>query len=324
MRLTVKLRLAWQTMPGGGKWLTTAVLALATFFLVVSGSLAWQLQQEQGEPCEIRGSLAETAALSAEQLTALYQREGVQAVTWAGEAELTLSFGEYQATVMACGVEASWLRGDWQQGQAYADQTAMPYVVLNAAAVQSFRNEKKAVLEQPETVSWCEAEMVVKHENGGSPLRICGVLEDGEEEARAYLSTEQLQNLMAAAGQEGVPDMLWLRLENVSYREVVCRELQTLGISAESGEDRETRWQILEERRNLYLLMGILAAACGCLVHFNQEKNRSIKQPQIVYACRQNGYPMCFLPMLARWHFVLVCLIGVLVGGVAGIFYLWG
>ena len=66
--------------------------------------------------------------------------------------EEKLLFGDYQASVTFVGVEASYPEGEWLSGEIYPESTAMPYLVLNEAAVKAFTNEKCRISRKP--VKW--------------------------------------------------------------------------------------------------------------------------------------------------------------------------
>ena len=228
-------------------------------------------------------------------------------------------YGEYQASVTLWGLDSGCLSGTWLQGGAYPESSAMAYLVLNQAALKAFQDERQIPLEAPEAVDWQEAAVSLGSGagggmsgsgtsgsgaaggSGGTPVRVCGVLEDGLEEPRAYLSGEQARELLAAQGSPETQPVLWLRLENAGVRGTVVQELAALGLSAEGEDAREADWAVREERRNLYLGAGAAILLCGLLVFGYQERLEREREALAWAALERAGYP-------ARWLRQAVCL----------------
>ena len=78
--------------------------------------------------------------------------------------EEKLLFGDYQASVTFVGVEASYPEGEWLSGEIYQESTAMPYLVLNEAAVKAFTNEKKQNLQEAGEVDWDSQSLILEGE----------------------------------------------------------------------------------------------------------------------------------------------------------------
>ena len=379
-RLSVRLSLGLRTLRRTAVLLPLLLLAAGTAQLFRAGQLQGELAREQGEPCELTGTVSSAAggnqgeaaggasglelgaedgdasssesgaeggaaggpgSLSGGTLQAVQALPGVEAASLLWQLSGNLVYGDYQAQVSLWGMDGACLSGTWLQGGVYPESSAMAYLVLNRAALDAFRNERQIPLEAPEAVDWLRAE--VEFSGGaapsgagtagesaslsggiyseaalsGTPVRVCGVLEDGLEEPRAYLSGEQARSLQGAQGGAESPQTLWLRLTDAGARGPVVRELAALGISAEGEDAREADWDAREERRNLYLGAGAAILLCGFLVFGYQERLERRRETSAYHALEQQGLPQWRLRTVARTRWILLVAAGGALGAAA-------
>ncbi len=337
-RFSVRLFLAFRGMRRWSLALPLALLAAGTVLLARGGQLQAGLAREKGEPCELTAELS--GSLSEEAFQTAQGLPGVEAASLLWQLPGTLVYGEYQASVTLWGLDSGCLSGSWLQGGAYPESSAMAYLVLNQAALKAFQDERQLPLEAPEAVDWQAAALALGSGagggmsgsgtsgsgtsgsgaaggSGGTPVRVCGVLEDGLEEPRAYLSGEQARELLAAQGSPETQPVLWLRLENAGVRGQAAEGLAVLGLSAEGEDAREADWAVREERRNLYLGAGAAILLCGLLVFGYQERLEREKEALAWAALERAGDPARWLRQAAccRWGLLLAA--GAALGGAA-------
>lgn len=323
VRIENALLLARKTMPGAGKYLTLLLAALS-FFLLFSGlRIGRSIRAEQALPCEITAA-AEQTGISSSMLSLAGQIPGVEAVSLTDTMEAALRYEDYQAAVLLRSLDSAVLEGEWLCGSAYPDETAMPYLVLNEAALSAFRNAKKAKLEAPEQLAWTELELTLQSGNDHETvLRVSGVLHDGAEDARAYLSTAQLRKLKSEAGMETAEGQLWLRIANAGARADVVHALSDLSLTADENDDRQEEWNRQEERRNLYLGTGaaVLLAAGGMMAA--QEKYRRARLHSACELLDMEGIPDPGLRRIARLRWGILTFASLLLGAAGAVIYQW-
>lgn len=177
-----------------------------------------------------------------------------------------LTCRDYSTAITLYGVADEYLEGEWLWGTAFPESSAMPYLVLNEAAVLALRTEKMLPLEDAVSLDWSR-ESVYLSEPKETAVRICGLLLDGEQEPRAYLSMEQVKILRSENGGESPLKTLWIRLKNSGCREDVRTALAALGWEAFVETEQED-FSPREERSTLYLISGVVLLIGSLILHF--------------------------------------------------------
>ena len=154
-------------------------------------------------------------------------------------------------------------------------------------------------------------------------LRVSGVLRDGAEDARAYLSTAQLRKLKSENGREAAGRQLWLRIANAGVRADVVHALGDLSLTADEDDTRQEEWKRQEERRNLYLGTGaaVLLAAGGMMAA--QEKYRRDRLHPACELLDMEGIPDPGLRRIAWLRWGILTFASLLLGAAGAVIYQW-
>ena len=154
-------------------------------------------------------------------------------------------------------------------------------------------------------------------------LRVSGVLRDGAEDARAYLSTAQLRKLKSENGREAAGRQLWLRMANAGVRADVVHALGDLSLTTDEDDTRQEEWKRQEERRNLYLGTGaaVLLAAGGMMAA--QEKYRRARLHSACELLDMEGIPDPGLRRIAWLRWGILVLASMLLGAAGAAIYQW-
>lgn len=306
-----RMRLAWKTLPGWGKIFSLLGVALSTICLTAGGRIYGEIQMEKSQPCEIKGSMA----VDGETIGKIRQMEAVLAISGAEDALGTILYEDYQCSVHVIGVDAGYLRGEWLLGEVYPDETAMPYVVLNEAAVKGFQDKNKAGIPEEKQRDWLSQSF--RLDGIFEELRICGILKDGEEEARAYLSQRQWAGLPLGTA-EGEVRSFWVRLQEEGVKEQAVQDLAALGFRVtDQGETQAADWKGREERQLLYLGAGSFILAWSLLLFWYQRRlcreHMAREERQLLWM----GYRLNHKVAFFQWTALLVA------GGVLGLCAGW-
>ena len=137
MRIFDRIRLALKNLRGKWAVLPAAGVAIAAFCLCFAGAILTTVQQEKAQPYELIVSAGD-ASLSDNDMAEISQIEDVTAATAVLQVPATVSVGEYVAALTLTGADADYLEDSYSQGGVFPDDSVMPYIVLNEAALKRF------------------------------------------------------------------------------------------------------------------------------------------------------------------------------------------
>lgn len=237
-------------------WKRIAFPALLFWVLAVSllgsaGLTGWELHREKSQPYQLT-----VTATSALDPVALAQLADVAACTAVHELSGELTAGEYTAALIIYGVDSSFVEGPLDQGILFPDDSAMPYLVLNKAALKCFAADGVPI-QSADGVDWlnCDAQL------DGTPVRLCGILKEDGEEPRVYMSRSAARNLLLQAAEPTEARTAWVKLRNYGVLEQVTAEFAGLGYTWESaGTAAADTWPMRQMRAGLLALAGGISA----------------------------------------------------------------
>ena len=248
------IKLAIRTIPRMGL-ATILFLFLGIYLIFPTARLYVDMKQGDTVPCELVVSTD-----GAFDEAKLWELQGVQSVTPILRINATLSTKEASCTLTVEAVRSGALKQDQISGSVFPEESNMPYLVLNTAAVKAFRDEAGRKTDSLDLdgsfVLLADREL---------PAKVCGVCEDGKAEPMAYMSYTTAHALFGTSGQQGVS--LRLTLDNAGSEPAVVSKLQELGFLAEADETRTVQWVAYQERpkSSALLCLGILISAAVLL-----------------------------------------------------------
>ena len=250
---------------------TVLFIAVSTFWAIRGGALYMQVHTEMSAPCEVEA--VSEAEISEEIYTAAAGLEGVTAATGVWDMEKTAVIEEYTCALTVYGLDSSYLAGEWLAGNAFPDSSDMVYAVINRAAAQSFINQHESKLTVVTPENWllkaCHFD-----DDRSTPVRICGVIDDGASEARTYVSILQIRSLRMDLNLESPCKALWLRLKDVSFRESAVSQLSQLGLAAEYDGSDELGWNAAREKYSAHLSASAFMLLAAVVIYWYDEKER--------------------------------------------------
>ena len=248
------IKLAIRTIPRMGL-ATILFLFLGIYLIFPTARLYVDMKQGDAVPCEL---LISTDGAFDE--AKLWELRGVQSVTPILRFNATLSTKEASCTLTVEAVRSGALKQDQISGSVFPEESNMPYLVLNTAAVKAFRDEAGRKTDSLDL----DGSFVLSADRE-LPAKVCGVCEDGKAEPMAYMSYTTAHALFGTSGQQGVS--LRLTLDNAGSEPAVVSKLQELGFAAEVDETRAIQWAAYQERlkSSVLLCLGILSSAAVLL-----------------------------------------------------------
>lgn len=264
------------------------VLLLLTlgFFLLFDGLGRFQvLQAERRLPCSIEVS-------GFADLQQLHDLPGVAAVTPLGTLSGILEHQGGQLEVQTACIWPGFLPAELKEGTVFAENTYVPQLVLNEAAATSFFNDETMLKTEPITAG---TELILN----GEPALVCGILSDGEEMPRCYMSYATGRRLEAS--ESGY----MLRLLHGGDFDQIDQILQEKNLHAAFDQELLMRWQV-EKLRILYgLLSSCLSFVCAGLLLRNRKKLTAQKDYEETLAFLSSGFSRKELSLLGKIRLVL-------------------
>ena len=249
------IKLAIRTIPRMGL-ATILFLFLGIYLIFPTAQLYIDMKQGNAVPCEL---LISTDGAFDE--AKLWEVRGVQSVTPILRFNATLSTKEASCTLTVEAVRSGALKQDQISGSVFPEESNMPYLVLNTAAVKAFRDEAGRKTDSLDL----DGSFVLSADRE-LPAKVCGVLEDESLDPMAYMSYSVARTILSPGGQNsGVT--LRLTLDNAGSEPAVVSKLQELGFAAEVDETRAIQWAALQEqlKSSFLLCIGILISSAVLL-----------------------------------------------------------
>ena len=266
----------------------SAVLLLMTlgFFLLFNGLGHFQvLQTERRLPCSIEVS-------GYADLQQLHDLPGVAAVTPLGILSGTLEHQGGQMEVQTACIWPGFLPAELKEGTVFAENTYVPQLVLNEAAATSFFNDETMLKTEPVTAG---TELLLN----GEPALVCGILSDGEELPRCYMSYTTGRRLEAS--ESGY----MLRLFHSGDYEKIEKILQEKGLRAAFDQELLMHWKV-EKLQILYgLLSSCLSFICAALLLRNRKKLTAQKDYEETLAFLASGFSRKEMALLGKIRLAL-------------------
>jgi len=306
--------LAWKTMTGPGKWFAVLCFAIGVAGLVLASKSYGAILTKRAQPCE---SLAELSQGQPETiLNQVRQMEGVLNAGQLIESQGTLLWEEYSAEICLISVGADYLQGDWIQGDAYPETTAMPYLVVNEAALKAFQNSKKEHLPKDKEIDWLTQRVFWRLGEERTNVRICGILQDGKEEPWAYVSLSQ-RGVMGNENDSRDPSCtIWIRMENSEVQASLMSQLSGIGISLQDPGEEDSSLETGLYRKGA---AGLVFLGVAGVVLYYQEKYRNLRDAAVYNRLYFMGVSKEMLNSVRWLRWGVTVGMGILIGVVAGV-----
>lgn len=267
MRAPELLRLTGRSLRSPWLRLAAAFTALAAICLYFSGAALWTVWREKREPCELSVVSAAGTALSAADTAAMREIEDVQAAAGVIELSAEVSAGKYEAALTLTGIDPDYIQGTYAEGGVFPDGASMPWLVLNAAAQKLFAdpddNTRRDSGYMP-AIDWLDGEFLLHIGENTRTAKVSGILDDGSDEAHAYMSLDMAELLRREQGEDWAYTRILLRVTDIGAAEQVEKALAGLGYTAENQNPQQQEAWKTETREAAYLaLLGAALVVCA-------------------------------------------------------------
>lgn len=256
--------------------LPVLLLAGVVFCACCAGAMTAALMAEEYRPYELKAIVKEGAVIQNSDIAALYQIEGVEAVTPVCPAAVTLRCGDLEVGLIVYGIRGHYIDKTSIRGSTFAEKAGVPQLVLNQAAIELLEDGAKE--NSIETGDWLNARYSIYVEGTDRKFRavVCGFLEDGSEksEAAALISLDALTGLLKAGSMDATAGEVMIRCQNIGYAKKVSNSLDTKILTATAVEE-ELSVRSKSIRQNLVYLIIVAAICLVCALALMRSRERS-------------------------------------------------
>lgn len=228
-------------------------LSLAVCAFLLGGMTFLQLRAEKEAPYRMETAYTGTGPLEA--LLAQTEVEGVSPIYALPE---TLHLGDKALSITLLGQDSSLLEGTLT-GNAYPQDSAMAYLVLNEAACQVLgaeEGQEKALLGKTLSLE------------SGHCARISGVLADEKGSPQGFLSVKNARALLEPGAE---CERLSITLDRAGNAPKVLRFMAYLGYDT-GAQNPESDWHRRQEQGFFLLFLGFIGLLAGLALTVQGEK----------------------------------------------------
>ncbi len=241
-------------------------IAVGSYCWCVGGGLAAGVQAQLSKPYELSVEAGSTK-ITDELVAKIRQSEGVIAASPVKDLQVVLETGENSAGMILEGIDEGYLEEDISEGSVFPDKTVMPYIVLNKAGWELLR-EKDENGEAVQGTDWKNSGISVITETNAVAARICGILDDGQNDAKAFISLSSVKTL---AGENGYTGCV-AKTGETRYVKDVSGRISAMGLNVLNAVPVEQAGREGKNRETVYLfLLGSAAVFYSVYLYLSSE-----------------------------------------------------
>ncbi len=233
-------------------------IAIAVFCLLSATNGYFDVWEQKSQPFEL---IAAGNSLEDELVNEITKIDDVISATAVLPISATLIAGEYSAEVTLNGIDPSYLKKSFAEGGNFPDNSVMPYIVLNKAALKLFKDKDKKAIDKEKKIDWLNQKITLQFEKPVT-AKICGILENEDEQPEAYISLKSAKGL-----GETSYSAIWIRLRNMGCEQSVTNKLSAFGLTVvNQNETLLQEWDLAETQALYLLLAGVFSMLWTCVV----------------------------------------------------------
>ena len=306
MRISDRIWFALKSLRGSWAILPVIGFAIATFCLCFSGAILTTMQEEKTQPYELVISGEGADSISDNDMVEISKLDDVTAATPVLQIPVSISTGDYKANLTLTGIEASYLEDSFSEGNAFPDDSVMPYIVLNEAALKQFSdsetskdgyssgdmNDGEGTGNMTRTnteeldVDWLDINFSVQigEESKAVVSKVCGILSEDEkteeeQEPAAYISISTAKELLRQNGQETNYTGAYVRAKNIGSADNVSKSIAVLGLMvSNSTEELQSGWDADSKEMTYQTVIGVFGLVCASVLLASWRQNTLLKQ----------------------------------------------
>ena len=248
-------------------------IVLSTFCLTSALNSHFAIKAEKDKPLTLA---ATSSSITNESIHAIGEIENVVSVTGIIDVSAMISIGEYSASLVINGIDPSFLENEYVFESGIPENSSMPYIAINEAALSSFVDKEGTPVKEGETLD-LDAQTSISAEKSMA-AKVCAVLKDESLEPKAYMSLSSAKDVLAYFGQPSPYTSVMLSIKDAGSEEDVISALSELGYSAQLTDPLKLdEWDKKETQIIYLLILGILGSMISLIISVKNEKLDFIK-----------------------------------------------
>lgn len=228
------------------------IFLAAAAFLAGKALIAYSsLKSEKNRPCLLTVSIDD-----ASDTATAAGLPGVESCSQVLTVNARIQAGIWEGDFLIVGVSADMTDGRLITGMLFPDETAMPYLVINEAALTAFSGSDVPAGSAPDAADLADRTVLLDD----TYAKICGIVSDGRDTPRVFMSLHAARTFLISHGTIPAADTAWIRLRSADSAASVAEAVTGLGCQVTGTDIDSSAWG-QEETRIRYMLLSALIAA---------------------------------------------------------------
>lgn len=245
-------KIAAKTIPRCG-WTAIVMLCLGFCIIFPASKTLLQLQSEAMMPYEIIGRIADTHI----DMATIMKMEGIVSISPIMQIDAQI---QNKGETLNCEIDAvysNYLELNMIDGDTYIDDTNMPYLLINIAALKELAgDDKKYTIVVGDTVT-------VEAENFKGNSIVCGIFDNKSDLPLVYMSYDTARKLFPYISSE---NLITTMLQNKGKIEAVSKLLRAQNVHVTVDNNAVLAWNLLVQQTEQLLFIGSILVALSTLI----------------------------------------------------------
>ena len=304
------------------KWIILPVIGIgiATFCLCLAGGILDKIHEEKSEKYELVVSQIDVN-FSNSIINKINETYGVVSSTLVSEVPITMVSGEQIKQITLIGINPDYLNLSYSVGGVFPNESVMPYIILNSAAINLFSES----LGEVEDLVQFNKNFSIQLGDDTRPIisKVCGILatsEDVTEQPEAYISLSVAKTLQRQSGHTTEKLSAYVRVINIGYADAVSRTLTAQGLFViNSTETLQTGWSNDLKETTYMLLIGGLSLVFSTTLILTIRELSMIEDRFGLIALHWIGLKESKIKQLPIIQAILISVFGIIIGTIVGL-----
>ena len=311
MKAADKWVLVLRTMGRNWLWLFILLTALGVVGIYFFCAADKTVIEEKREPCELKVIAGEGLSLSESTVSDILSLSDVLQASGVYELPVTLTIGDYSASVTVAGIAADYLQVDLQSGSMFPASSSMPWLIISKSTTKEFKDHNGKI----GSPSFLDEQVTLAVSDSSVIAGVSGIFADKEGTSMAYMEQMMAKKLLQQQGQGRAYAYILVRITDMGAAEYVGKQIAELGCTAETtNSGQQERWAALEKEMIYILLLGLAFLFCAGMWKYAADIKRKperLKQDDVLLWA---GLTVREIRRLHRTQLFLAVLPGLMLG----------
>ena len=323
MKFVDTCRLAYKGLKHGWAVITVLGIALSTLCFAFAGTILSSITAEKEKPCELTVQASGGIKLTDQTILDIKKIPGVMAATGSIEVPVTLTTGKYSAAITLYGIDPSYLQKEFLLGGYFSENSVMPYIIVNNAAVKEFIDKDNPPpsdqTDYAPAIDWLNSNIALYFGGESKPIisKVCGILASEEEkpEPAGYISISAAKTLLSSQKMPGNYTSVAVRIQSIGNAKNVTKQIEKLSYTADDPSlELQAEWERKEMEMTNLILTGVIGLLCFSFLIAAVDRGSLLEQHGQLDMMRWIGVSMSELKEIFFWRMAIVDIAGVLSG----------